>query len=275
MQGKRRGFTLIELLVVIAIIAILIALLVPAVQKVREAASRTQCQNNLRQIALAVHSYQDVKRKLPPAGRDGPSVTCCKGDTRNEWSWRFQILPYLEQEPLFKTTDDVAVAKTALPIYHCPSRRSPSVYSNGARADYNGNGGSAMGSSGLDGVFVRTYYGSKALHTLPDGTSNTLLVGEKQVHPDFLGNTGGDNEPWNNAGWDEDIVRFAIVPAPDSDHPASSSHWSSRFGSSHSGLFNAALCDGSVRPVQFTVDAEVFRRFVLSNDGLSVNLDGL
>lgn len=274
MRNKRKGFTLIELLVVIAIIAVLIALLVPAVQKVREAASRTQCINNLKQIGVAVHNYHDVRKMLPPAGRDGPSVTCCKGDTRKEWSWRFQILPYLEQDALFQTSDDVAVAKTAVPVYHCPTRRIPTVYSNGARADYAANGGSSMSSSGLDGVFVRTYYGSKTLLHISDGTSNTLMVGEKQVHPSFQGNTGGDNEPWNNAGWDEDIVRFGnVAPEPDALHPASSSHWSSKFGSMHDGVFNAVLCDGSVRSISFSVNAEQFRRFCVSNDGLTVNIN--
>ena len=127
MRQRRGAFTLIELLVVIAIIAILIALLVPAVQKVRESASSLQCKNNLKQIGLSIHNYHDSLKKLPPAGRDGPSVTCCNGDTRNEWSWLFQILPYMDQGTVYDTPSDTVLAKTAIQPYHCPTGRQPTV----------------------------------------------------------------------------------------------------------------------------------------------------
>ena len=95
---RKQGFTLIELLVVIAIIAVLIALLLPAVQQAREAARRSQCKNNLKQIGLALHNYHDVHGKIPGAGDNGP-VNCCSADT-DRWdhlSWTFPILPFLEQ----------------------------------------------------------------------------------------------------------------------------------------------------------------------------------
>jgi prepilin-type N-terminal cleavage/methylation domain-containing protein len=118
----RRGFTLIELLVVIAIIAILIALLVPAVQKVREAAARAQCQNNLKQIGLAVHSYHDANRKLPPAFVANVQL-----------SWHVLILPYVEQNTLLQVMDtttpgDYTIVNRNNPnglrrigLYLCPS----------------------------------------------------------------------------------------------------------------------------------------------------------
>lgn len=102
-QRLRAGFTLIELLVVIAIIAILIALLVPAVQKVRESAARTQCSNNLRQIGIGLHGFHDIYKRLPPGGASDarPFGTVASS---GEWgsSWLVFILPHVEQGPLFK-----------------------------------------------------------------------------------------------------------------------------------------------------------------------------
>jgi prepilin-type N-terminal cleavage/methylation domain-containing protein len=118
-----RGFTLVELLVVIAIIAVLIGLLVPAVQKVREAASRMSCQNNLRQIAIACHDYHDARGYLPPArvARDAYAT------------WPVLIMPYVEQDPVYKLWDvrkgyadqPVAARQALVKIYFCPSRRDP------------------------------------------------------------------------------------------------------------------------------------------------------
>src|SRR5881628_3435889 len=102
-RRARNAFTLIELLVVIAIIAILIALLVPAVQKVREAAARTQCVNNLKQTALALHAYHDSTKRLPASYYASAAYVDGASDTAPGWGWATYILPYLDQGSLFST----------------------------------------------------------------------------------------------------------------------------------------------------------------------------
>jgi prepilin-type N-terminal cleavage/methylation domain-containing protein/prepilin-type processing-associated H-X9-DG protein len=141
--GKRDGFTLIELLVVIAIIAILIALLVPAVQKVRESANRTTCENNLKQLALGCHTYHDVNKTLPRNGSSfhltdshGAGTGCC-GAGYPHWSWIARVLPYIEQNDIYLQAgiptarmDATAASKAAiamsLGVLQCPSdERTP------------------------------------------------------------------------------------------------------------------------------------------------------
>ncbi|WP_437187338.1 DUF1559 domain-containing protein [Planctomicrobium sp. SH668] len=328
-KSQRSGFTLIELLVVIAIIAVLVALLLPAVQQAREAARRSQCKNNLKQIGLAHHNFQDAKGFLPTAARDHNSDTpfattgmasdsCCSSRTQEGFSWLYHILPYMDQATIYNlaTTDmnpavgstgtsnsgQNAVALTISPAYVCPTRRAPTRYgSNFFRADYAGNGGerttngiSHVNNAGKRGTHIKTDIGTTTVERLRDGSSNTILVAEKALHDSAHGTEGGDNERWNNAGYDEDIIRFGggilangtvygITPIHDSKttvRDASGAfsgvvdkggrtwaQWTPFFGSSHDGAVNALLADGSVRSISYNVDDLTFRRLSLSNDG--------
>ena len=210
---RQSGFTLIELLVVIAIIAILIALLLPAVQQAREAARRSQCKNNLKQIGLAVHNYHDVHLKFPIGSRypnDGPH------------NWRFSLLPYLDQANLYELTKDgpgVDVDfwegaggayngatlhfkdKVITSIYMCPSSADPAIsYANGPTNSeqgsqshqYVGIMGAYPDPAGRTNVSYETQYNSFATNTgcllineckgmrdVTDGTSNTIIVAEQ------------------------------------------------------------------------------------------------
>ncbi len=165
----RKGFTLIELLVVIAIIAILIGLLVPAVQKVREAAARVQCANNLKQIGLAMHGYHDTNHAFPPAFAR-PS----------NWGWAVWILPYIEQDDLYKQLDPLHTTlghnatTDGLPIktYLCPSDPTGVVnnyFSGYAKNNYVCSEPISDGGS------------SWQIKDITDGLSNTLMVGERDM----------------------------------------------------------------------------------------------
>jgi prepilin-type N-terminal cleavage/methylation domain-containing protein/prepilin-type processing-associated H-X9-DG protein len=135
-----RGFTLIELLVVIAIIAILIGLLLPAVQKVREAAARMSCSNNIKQIAIGVHSYHDANGRFPYNGDPANGLGCCDTTNFRYWSWMARILPYIEQDNVFRTygmgnnpeptqgsANGRALANTFIKTYKCPSDTTPDL----------------------------------------------------------------------------------------------------------------------------------------------------
>jgi len=129
-RASRTAFTLVELLVVIAIVGVLIALLMPAIQAAREAARRTQCQNNLRQVAIAVQNYASARAELPTSGNNGTIIRPGQAAVSpgaagyQQAGALYQILPYLEQQSAF-AADDATVQSIAVPAYYCPSRRAP------------------------------------------------------------------------------------------------------------------------------------------------------
>ncbi len=286
-QTVRRAFTLVELLVVIAIIGTLVGLLLPAVQAAREAASRSSCGNNLKQLGLGFQTYHDSKKMLPWAGSDGPNQSCCNATIRAGWTWLFHLTPFIEEQNVYSqpdtTTGNAAVAATPIKVYFCPSRRQPMIYTSSSRADYAGNGGRAFSGNGDEGAFVRQWAAPATtlpLTTLPrpgrryaeiiDGLSKTVIAGEKQLHPTTQGSAGGDNEAWNNSGWDQDHQRFgSLLPQPDSQHPTSASptFWSERFGGPHPGGVQLVMGDGSVRMVAYEIDATAWLNLCLINDG--------
>ena len=219
--SRRNAFTLIELLVVIAIIAILIGLLLPAVQKVREAAARAQCQNNLKQLGLALHSFHDTNNQLP-AGNIGGLVSEVAA---YKPSWMLSILPYLEQgaitTPWVQTGNSTQLAanlnlinRVTIPNYRCPSSPCPTFMPSSGKvwgntqdiqlASYVGIMGASTDSTAFTGFHGIASDGGLLFHKsaipftgITDGTSNTLLVGEQS---DYLVDTNNQKQDWRSHG---------------------------------------------------------------------------
>ena len=239
---RRRALTLIELLVVIAIIGVLVALLLPAVQQSREAARRTQCNNHLKQITLAIHNFENAQQTLP-SSRLGPQHA----------TWFVQILPYLEQGPLYNSWNitntfylqSTTTQFTQVETFYCPTRRSPPMLSTqyevsstglpdtlehpGALGDYAANGGQFAGSivdnplcngvmcqatSQVANNLLVSSQSQTRLRDILDGTSNTFLVGEKHVPRSKFGQGGpswGDGSIYNG-DFPRNFNRIAGLP---------------------------------------------------------------
>jgi prepilin-type N-terminal cleavage/methylation domain-containing protein/prepilin-type processing-associated H-X9-DG protein len=310
-RGRFRfGFTLIELLVVIAIIAILIGLLVPAVQKVREAAARISCSNNLHQLGLAVHAYHDAAGRIPydMSPESGQSVNW--GLKGTNWSWLAQILPYVEQGNLYTQAnvpnallgDSSAFISAQIKTFLCPSDNAQSGPRNNAadlsgaigQTNYKGvsganwqwgdarwnpspsTNGSLNGLAAGDGMFYRGD-GSKKL-TIPqitDGTSNTFMIGEDV--PDY--------SLWCSWPYSNNAVGTCAI-YPNSKNAAgkiyssniqtsqtASTSWPDTysFRSRHSGGLQFAMADGSVRFIQDGIDPATYRAMATIRGGEVAN----
>lgn len=283
-SARRVGFTLIELLVVIAIIAILIALLLPAVQAAREAARRTQCRNNLQQVGIALHNYEMAWETLPPGvvNEVGPIVN---GQEGYLMSWTVQLLPYLEQQVLYRAMDhnksslqqERRLRESSVPVYLCPSSPLTTVQTDDGSLKLSSyaaseNDTEAPIQSNHTGAF--TLNSSTRYRDLQDGSSYTLFIGEKHAMKDDAGfmvgnratlrNAGtGINELYNKARAEQQPGWASGALEPPADLP----DYVGGFGSFHPGGAMFTFGDGSVRFLSENIDRPTFGRLANIADG--------
>lgn len=301
-RDRRVAFTLIELLVAIAVIAVLIALLLPAVQSAREAARRLQCTNNLKQIGLALANYHDSHKVFPPASIRAPGfVDNGRDDPRTTWT--ISILPMLEQAPVYQSWDEALpltddanrdLRLTSIPGYLCPSDAGTGILFQPlfgiefARGNYGANFGS--GSWGEAHWKQRRYRGvmgqnqSLGIRHITDGSSNTVCVAELRGQASASDNRGvwAFHAPGSSSvGLDCDTFCRGIngdsgsdwipycSPTPGGLNCTFQNNADSNAGprSRHPQGANLLLCDGSARLVSESVDVDVLRRLFTSGDG--------
>jgi prepilin-type N-terminal cleavage/methylation domain-containing protein/prepilin-type processing-associated H-X9-DG protein len=285
--NRQSGFTLVELLVVIAIIGVLIGLLLPAVQKVREASARSQCVNNLKQIGLALQNYHDTAKSFPPGYVS--NYDSAGNDTGPGWGWAAFILPQMEQQNLYNAIQlnqnieapaNSSVRVQPIKSYICPSDSVPTTWT-AMKYDLTGNllgpicdtasacyiGVFGVTEPGVDGEGIFFRNSAVRIADITDGTSQTMMVGERSFR-------------WCQATWVGSVTNASMVPPPGS--PALAGEWNGSgfvlghtfegsggpgspgtevngFSSQHTGGANFLFADGHVQLLQTSMDHPVYK----------------
>jgi prepilin-type N-terminal cleavage/methylation domain-containing protein/prepilin-type processing-associated H-X9-DG protein len=285
---SRRGFSLIEMLLVTAIIAVLVALLLPAVEQCREAARRTQCQNNLSQIAIALTNYEMAFSTLPPGtvNATGPIVNAASPDEYHV-SWTVQILPFLELETVHRRIDfrkgvydpvNLLPQQRNIDTFRCPSDTPATLPDRRKLTNFAGVHSSKnvpidVNQDGLLFLNSRVGYGD-----IPDGSSCTLAVGERIGDPDEVwGWASGTRDTLRNGGT---AINGILIPAPtafapgfddtagkEDQAPADPRLAVGGFSSRHVGGANFAFADGSVHFLSENINLPTYHNLCSRNDG--------